>query len=156
MVETDLQKEYKRKKKINYLLFYLLSYVGPFVYFATKLGITKETTSLVFPVVLIGFLGIVRLGVDIPSWVGTWEPSLKKGLIKAIPKLLLFILLITMGLTLRYMLLRSINLAFNTYFETVLVLFGGMAAGAIFEAIHLKYKELYLISKGYVLGVVNK
>jgi hypothetical protein len=26
----------------------------------------------------------------------------------------------------------------------------------VFDAFHLKYKELYLISKGYVLGVVNK
>ena len=41
------------------------------------------------------------------------------------------------------------------YFETVLVLFGGIAVGSVIEAFHLKYKELDLIAKGY-LGVVNK
>lgn len=154
--DADKLKMYKKNKNKYYILFYLFSYVVPFVYFATKMGVTKEVTTLVVPVLITGMLGVMRLSMDIPSWVSTWEPSLKKGLIKASPKLLLFIVLMTLGLTLRYMLLHVIDVAFFTYFETVLVLFGGMAVGAIFGAYHLMYKELYLISKGYVLGTVNK
>jgi hypothetical protein len=156
MADSLEQKEYKRKKNRYYIIAYTLSYIVPFLYFFVKLGITKQTTSIIVPTVFIGFLGIMKLARDIPDWVKTWEPSLKKGLIKAIPKVLLFIILVTFGLTLRYMLIRSITVAFNTYFETVFVLFGGMALGAIFAAFHLKYKELYLMSKGYVLGTVNK
>jgi len=156
MTDTAIQKEHKKKKNLYYLAAYTLSYIFPFTYFIIKLGVTEEVTKIVMPVVFIGFLGIIKLGIDIPGWVGTWEPSLKKGMVKAIPKLLLFMLLITLGLTLKYMLLQTIDLAFFTYFETVIVLFGGIALGSIFEAYHLKYKELYLVSKGYVLGVVNK
>lgn len=158
MADTQEQKELKKKKNIHYILAYGIGYVFPFVYFAIKLGITKEetVTKFMMPVLLIGFIGIMKLATDIPQWVKTWEPSFTKGIIKAIPKILLFILLMTMGLTLKFMLERQIQLAFNTYFETVLVFFGGLSVGSIFEAFHLKYKELYLISKGYVLGVVNK
>lgn len=154
-MDTAKQKEWKQKKNMFYLLFYLFSYILPFTYFVIKMGVTKESTTVVMPVVFIGFIGILKLGMDIPSWVATWEPSLKKGLIKAIPKLLLFIVLMTLGLTLKYMLIKTIDVAFFTYFETVIVLFGGMAIGAIFGAYHLKYKEKYLMSKGYVLGTIN-
>ena len=156
MTDTEKQAYYKKQKNLYYIIAYIIGYVLPFAYFAIKMGVTKEVTTIVVPTVMVGFVGIIKLGVDIPSWVATWEPSLKKGMVKAVPKVLLFILLITLGLTLRYMLMRSIDLAFFTYFETVMVLFGGLALGSVFEAYHLKYKELYLISKGYVLGVVNK
>lgn len=145
-----------RRRYIYYWIELLFSYGFPFVYFFIKLGITKQATKLVMPVVLIGLLAVIRLAADLPRWVATWQPSFKKGLVKAAPKLLLFIMLITLGLTLKYILARQINLAFLTYFETVFVLFGGMAVGSIFGAYHLKYKELDMIAKGYVLGVVNR
>lgn len=152
----------KDKSRLNklknryYWLSFLISYVFPFIYFFTKLGITKQSTKLVMPVVIIGIIAILKLASDIPKWVSTWEPSFKKGIVKSIPKFLIFIVLITLGLTLKYIMQRSIDIALTSYFETVLVLFGSMCLGSIFEAYHLKYKELYLISKGYVLGVVNK
>ncbi len=155
-MDTEVQKNYLLYRNMYYLLFFLISYVFPFTYFFIKLGITKQSTTIVLPVVIIGVLGVMKLAGDIPDWISTWQPSFKKGLVKAIPKLLLFITLITLGLTLRHILIHKIEVAFTSYFETVLVLFGGMAIGSIFEAYHLKYKELYLISKGYVLGVVNK
>jgi hypothetical protein len=74
----------------------------------------------------------------------------------AIPKLLLFIILIFVGIVLKWLIERQLEASFFTYFETVIVLFGGQAIGAIIEAFHLKYYQLDLIAKGYVLGVVNK
>lgn len=145
-----------KKRIIFYWVSFLISYVFPFVYFLIKLGITQQTTRIVMPVLFLGLLAVGKLAVDLPRLVATWEPSFKKGLVKAIPKLLLFIILMTLGLSLKYVIENAIDVAFNTYFETVLVLFGSMAIGSFFEAHHLKYKELYLISKGYVLGVVNK
>ena len=153
---TPEQKNLKKQKNMYYAISYAVSYIFPFTYFLIKLGVTEQVTKIVMPVLFIGFLGISKLALDIPGWISTWEPSLKKGLFKAIPKLLLFVVLITLGLTLKYMIESAIDVAFFTYFETVIVLFGGMALGSIFEAYHLMYKELYLISKGYVLGVVNK
>lgn len=147
---------YFKQRVLYYWLAFIASYVFPFTYFFIKLGITKQATKLVLPVVLILALGVIKLASDIPKWVSTWKPSFRKGLIKAIPKLLLFIFLITIGLTLKHMLQRQIEIAFTAYFETVLVLFGGMSVGSIFEAYHLKYKELSLLASGYVLGVVNK
>jgi cation transport ATPase len=141
---------------LYYWIAFTLSYIFPFVYFLVKLGITKTSTTVVLPTLFLGIIAIVKLAIDIPKWVETWRPSFKKGLIKALPKLCLFIILITLGLTLRYMINNAIQIAFSVYFETVLVLFGGMAVGSIFEAYHLKYKELDLINKGYVLGVVRK
>jgi len=149
---------YNTLKNRYYWLAFLCGYAFPFVYFFIKLGFTDATITnkLVIPTIIVGTLGIVKLASDLPRWVSTWEPSFIKGLVKAVPKILLFIVLITLGLTLKYVLENSIEVAFAAYFETVLVLFGGMSVGSIFEAYHLKYKELYLISKGYVLGVVNK
>ena len=144
------------KRVLFYWLSFSVSYVFPFLYFLIKLGITQQKTTIVIPVVIIGFMGILRLSSDIPRWVGSWKPSFGKGLIKAIPKILLFIILITLGLTLKTIITREIEIKFAMYFETVLVLFGGIAVGSVIEAFHLKYKELDLIAKGYVLGVVNK
>lgn len=147
---------YNMLRLLYYWIAFTLSYIFPFVYFLVKLGITKTSTTVVLPTLFLGIIAIVKLAIDIPKWVETWKPSFKKGLIKALPKLCLFIILITLGLTLRYMINNAIQIAFAVYFETVLVLFGGMAVGSIFEAYHLKYKELDLIDKGYVLGVVRK
>lgn len=147
---------YVRLRNGYYWLAFLTSYIFPFVYFLIKLGITQQSTKVVMPGVVILILAVTKIGVDIPKWVSTWQPSFLKGLVQALPKILLFIVLITLGLVLKYVLERQIEVAFASYFETVLVLFGGMSIGSIFEAFHLKYKELYLISKGYVLGVVNK
>lgn len=147
---------YYMLRLLYYWIAFTLSYIFPFVYFLVKLGITKTSTTVVLPTLFLGIIAIVKLAIDIPKWVETWKPSFKKGLIKALPKLCLFIILITLGLTLRYMINNAIQIAFSVYFETVLVLFGGLAVGSIFEAFHLKYKELDLIDKGYVLGVVRK
>lgn len=147
---------YYMLRLLYYWIAFILSYIFPFVYFLVKLGITKTSTTVVLPTLFLGIIAIVKLAIDIPKWVETWQPSFKKGLIKALPKLCLFIILITLGLTLRYMINNAIQIAFSVYFETVLVLFGGIAVGSIFEAYHLKYKELDLIDKGYVLGVVRK
>lgn len=147
---------YYMLRLLYYWIAFILSYIFPFVYFLVKLGITKTSTTVVLPTLFLGIIAIVKLAIDIPKWVETWQPSFKKGLIKALPKLCLFIILITLGLTLRYMINNAIQIAFSVYFETVLVLFGGIAVGSVFEAYHLKYKELDLIDKGYVLGVVRK
>jgi hypothetical protein len=141
-----------------YWIAFAIGYALPFVYFAVKLGFTTESVSskIVMPVLIVGTLGALKLSSDLPRWVSTWEPSLLKGLVKASPKILLFIVLITLGLTLKYVIENAIDVAFTAYFETVIVLFGSMAVASVFDAFHLKYKELYLLSKGYVLGVVNK
>ena len=150
------QKLYRTRKNLFYWVAFACGYIFPFVYFLIKLGLTQSTTKIVLPVMIVMLLAVLKLGADLPKWVSTWEPSIWKGIVKAIPKFLLFIVLITMGLALKYIIERQVQLAFATYFETVLVLFGGMSVGAVFEAYHLYYKELYLISKGYVLGVVNR
>jgi len=150
------QNLYRTRKNLFYWIAFGCGYVFPFVYFLIKLGITQSTTKIVLPVLIVLIFAVLKLSADLPKWVSTWEPSLWKGIIKVTPKLLLFVVLITLGLVLKYVIERQIQLAFVTYFETVLVLFGGMSVGAIFEAYHLMYKELYLISKGYVLGVVNR
>lgn len=156
MATREQELLYRKRKNQFYWLAYLFSYILPFTYFAVKLGLTQEVTKIVMPTVIVGLLGILRLSSDIPRWVSTWEPSFAKGLVKGIPKIILFVILITLGLTLKYVMERTFTLGFEAYFETVIVLFGGSAVGAIFEAYHLKYKELYLLAKGYVLGVVNK
>ena len=99
---------------------------------------------------------IIRLCIAIPGWVATWRTSFVKGIIKSIPVYLLFITLITLGLTFKYLLEQQITIAFTLYFEVILVLFGSLCVASVFNALHLKYKELDLIEKGYVLGVVNK
>jgi hypothetical protein len=149
---------YAKLKNTYYWIGFLIGYVLPFAYFAIKLGFTEASVSsrLVMPTIIVGTIGIIKLASDIPQWVSAWEPSLFKGLVKASPKILLFIVLITLGLTLKYVIENAIDVAFTSYFETVIVLFGSMAVASVFDAFHLKYKELYLLSKGYVLGVVNK
>ena len=156
MVTPAEQRLYQTRKNLFYWIAFACSYGFPFIYFLIKLGITENTTKIVMPVMIVAIFAVLKLSADIPKWVSTWEPSIWKGIVKAIPKFRLFIVLITFGITLKYIIERQIQLAFTTYFETVLVLFGGMSVGAIFEAYHLYYKELYLISKGYVLGVVNQ
>ena len=147
---------YRALKNKYYWLAFLFSYVFPFVYFFIKLGITRQSTEIVMPVVLVAVFAVVKLASDIPVWVEGWQPSVKKGLVRAIPKFALFIVLITLGLTLKYVLEKQMEVAFASYFETIFVLFGGMCVGAVFDAYHRMYRELYQISLGYVLGVVNK
>ena len=156
MATPEEQRIYRTRRYLFYWVAFTCSYIFPFAYFAIKTGITQSTTKLAMPIMVVLILSVLKLGGDLPKWTATWEPSVGKGLLRAIPKFLMFIVLITLGVFLKYIIERQVVIAFFTYFETVLVLFGGMCAGAIFEAYHLKYKELFLLSKGYVLGVVNK
>ena len=64
--------------------------------------------------------------------------------------------MITFGLVLKYLLENSIVVSLNLYFEVVLVVFGSLCVSSVFKALHQKYKELDLLSKGYTLGVVNR
>lgn len=143
------------KRYLYWWLSFIIGYVFPFVYFFAKLGITKTATSIVMPVVLIGIVGVLKLCSAIPEWISTWRPSVVKGLLKAIPIYLLFICLITFGLVLKHMLENQIIVAFGSYFEMVLVIFGSLSVSGVLGAFHQKYKELDLLSKGYTLGVVN-
>lgn len=144
------------KRYLFFWLSYTIGYLTPLIYFLVKLGITKKATSIVMPVVLLALLAIIKLSSAIPKWIQTWKPSFVKGLVKAIPVYLLFICLTTIGLTLKVMLEQQIIATFNLYFEVVFVVFGSLCIAGIFDALHLKYKELDMIEKGYVLGVVNK
>lgn len=145
-----------QKRVLYYWLALVVGYVFPFVYFLIRTGVTQQRTTIVFPIILISILAVFKISTDVSGWTKSWKPSIGKGLVKAIPKLLLFILLITFGLALKYIIERQLEVAFHMYFETVLVVFGSIAVASIIEAVHLKYKELDLIEKGYVLGVVNK
>lgn len=147
---------YMKERVLYYWLGFSCSYLFPFLYFFIKLGITRQATRIVMPTILIGIFALLKLSSDIPRWVSSWRPSFLKGIVKAIPTFLLFIVLVTLGLTLRTAIQTQMQIAFFTYFETVLVLFGGACVGKVFNALHLKYLELDLIAKGYVLGVVNK
>lgn len=144
------------KRYLFFWLSYTIGYLTPLIYFLVKLGITKKATSIVMPVVLLALLAIIKLSSAIPKWVHTWKPSFVKGLVKAIPVYLLFICLTTIGLTLKVMLEQQIIATFNLYFEVVFVVFGSLCIAGVFDALHLKYKELDMMEKGYVLGVVNK
>ncbi len=145
-----------QKRVLYYWMSLVVGYIFPFVYFLIRTGVTQQKTVIVFPIILIGILAVFKISADISSWTKTWKPGIGKGLVKSIPKFLLFILLITFGLALKYIIERQLEVAFHMYFETVLVVFGSIAVASIIEAVHLKYKELDLIEKGYVLGVVNK
>lgn len=143
----------------RYLFFWLafaIGYMFPFVYFICKLGVTKSSTSVVIPVLFLGIVGVIRLCLAIPGWVATWKPSVTKGIIKSIPIYLITILLITLGLVLKVVATKQIDIAFSSYFEFVIVFFGALCVASIFSALHEKYRELDLIDKGYVLGTVNK
>ena len=154
-----MEKEYGKRRILFYWLSVGTSFGLPITYYAFKLGLTQVTepsTVIVLPIILLAFLGILRIGMDIPAWVANWQPSFAKGLIRAIPTILLFVGLITIGLTLQYVIKNQPELPFAPYYEAVITLFGSRSIGSIFEAFHLKYKELDLVSKGYALGVVRK
>lgn len=155
MANTTVEHLYT-KRIVTYWLAVAVGYIFPFVYFFITAGATKQASKWVMPTLIAGIFLVMKLTTDIKDWVDSWRPSLTKGLIMALPKLLLFGILISMGLTLKWVIERQIEASFYTYFETVIVLFGGQSIGAIIWAFHLKYKQLDLISKGYVLGVVNK
>jgi hypothetical protein len=149
------QVNYAARRVTYYWLSLVSSYGFPIAYFGVKLGFTKESTSIVMPLIMMIGLVAIRIGMDIPIWIRSWRPSFMKGMLRAIPILILFIVLITLGLTLKYMLDNQVTLSFVPYFETVLVVFGSMSVGSIINALHLKNKELDMIAKGYVLGTIN-
>lgn len=145
-----------RKRYLFFWLYYAIGYIFPLVYFICKLGVTKEITSVVLPVLFIAVIAVFKLCTAIPAWVSTWRPGVTKGILYSIPTYLLFILLITIGLTLKYVVEKQVEFAFALYFEVVLVVFGSLCVASIPHALHLKYKELDLIDKGFVLGTVRK
>jgi hypothetical protein len=93
------------------------------------------------PILILAFLGVIRIAMDVPAWIANWQPSFAKGLLKALPTLLLFGMLITIGLTLQYVIETQPALPFGVYFEAVLTLFGSLSVGSVLEAFHLKFKE---------------
>lgn len=145
-----------KKRYIFFWLSFLVSYAVPIIYFATKYGLTKQKVAILLPILVLALFGVIKLGISFKSFVDTWRPSIFKGLLLATPKILLFIILITFGVVLQDLLKKQINVSLYLYFETVITMLGSNCVGSILEAFHLKYKELDLISKGYVLGVVNK
>jgi len=110
---VEQQKEFKKLKNKYYILAILVSYGIPIVYFSLKYGITKEVTQVVTPLVFSILLLAIKMSLDIPSWVGTWEPSFKKGLIRDLPKIVVFLFLITLGVQHRYKLKNPIDVAFK-------------------------------------------
>lgn len=155
MTQEEAKKLYL-KRVLTYWASLILGYVFPLIYFYISAGIKRETTKFIVPTLIAGIFLVIKLVSDIPKWTSTWRPSFWKGLLVAVPKFLIFIILITLGLALKFVIEKQIEAHFYTYFETVIVLFGGQSAGAIVGALHLKYKQLDMIDKGYVLGVVNK
>ena len=143
------------KRYVYWWLSFLTGYIFPFVYFLVKLGITKNATTIVLPVVILGIAALLKLCDAIPKWIATWRPSIAKGLIKSIPIFLLFICLVTFGVVFKYMLENQFTVAFGSYFEVVFIVFGSLSVSAVLSAFHQKYKEQDLLNKGYVLGVVN-
>jgi hypothetical protein len=144
------------KRVISYWLAFAVGYLFPLLYFYISAGITKQSTKFVMPTLIAGIFLVSKLTSDIKQWTRTWQPSLAKGLLIALPKLILFMILISVGLVLKWLVENQIEATFFVYFETVIVLFGGQAIGAVIGAFHLKYYQLDLIAKGYVLGVVNQ
>lgn len=155
MADTTVKNLYA-KRVVTYWLAVAVGYIFPFVYFFISAGVMKQSTKWVMPTLIAGIFLVAKLTRDIPEWVESWQPSFWKGMLIATPKFLLFAILISLGLTLKWVIEKQLETSFYTYFETVIVLFGGQSIGAIIGAFHLKYKQLDLISKGYVLGVVNK
>ena len=152
----EIDKSYTMKRYIFFWITYAIQYLFPTIFYSIRLGITKQKVALVIPVVILMFLAVLKLALSIPSFVASWKPSIKKGLILAIPKFLLFICLMTLGVSLQYLLKKQIELSMYNYFECIIVVFGAACVASVFGALHLKYKELDLIQHGYVLGVVNK
>lgn len=145
-----------KQRYLYFWLYYAIGYIFPVVYFFCKLGITKKASSIVMPVILLAFVAIIKLCTVLPSWVSTWRPSFVKGLLYSLPTYLLFITLVTFGLVLKYILETQIAIAFTLYFEVVFVLFGSLCIASIPKALHIKYRELDLMDKGYTLGVLRK
>lgn len=143
------------KRVLFYWLSFTIGYVFPFVYFLITAGYTKQSSKWVLPTFIAGIFLVIKLSSDIPNWTKTWRPSFWKGMLQSLPKLLLFIILMTIGIVLEWAMKAHIEMAFYLYFESVIVLFGGQALGSIVGAFHLKYMQLDMIAKGYVLGVVN-
>lgn len=153
-----------KKRYLYFWIYMVIGYIFPLVYYWIKISSSKQIEikgkavpiSILMPIAFIGFVLVIKLCQVVPEWVKTWKPSFKKGIIKAIPIYLLTTVLITLGTTLKTLFKESIELAFTSYFEFVFVFFGALCIASVFNAMHLKYKELDLIEKGYVLGVVNK
>lgn len=145
-----------KKRYIYFWLYYAIGYIFPIIYFLCKLGITQKVTTIVMPILFLAVIAVFKLCTAIPSWVSTWQPSVLKGILYSIPIYLLFIVLITIGFTLKYVVSAQIEAAFTLYFEVVFVLFGSLCVASIPHALHIKYKELDLIDKGFVLGTVRK
>jgi len=146
----------EKKRYLFYWLSFIVGYIFPFIYYICRLGITKKRTTIVIPILFIAIVILIKLCRDIPKWTHTWKPSFWKGIVRSIPIYLTTIILITFGLTLKVLLKKEIELAFNSYFEFVLVFFGALCISTTLEAYHLKYKELDMLDKGYVMGTVNK
>lgn len=144
------------KRIVTYWISIAIGYVFPFIYFFITAGIKRQATRWVLPTLIAGIFLVIKLMMDIPKWTETWRPTFWKGLLMGAPKILLFVILMSVGGVLQWVLKHQIQLAMRTYFITILVLFGSQSLGAIVYAFHLKYKQLDLIERGYVLGVVNK
>lgn len=159
MADKETKKEKWSKLYIKRVVFYWVAvavgYVFPLLYFIITAGVQKQVTRFVLPTLIVGIILVVKLMTDIPKWTKTWKPSVWKGLLQGLPQILLFIILITLGLILKGVAEQQIEIAFRQYFETVGVVFGSQALGAILNAFHLKYKQLDLLEKGYVLGTIN-
>lgn len=154
-----MAKEVKRlslRRYLSYWLGVLVGYGFPLVYFMVQAGVMRQANKIVMPTLIAGIFLVIRLSRDVPEWTRTWQPSMKKGLVLALPKIVMFVILVSLGLALKWIVERQIEASFFTYFETVFVIFGGQAVGAIIDAYHLKYKQLSLIESGYVMGVVNR
>lgn len=147
----------EKKRYIYFWSYFIVGYVLPLLYYIVKLGVTKTKTSttLVMPVLLILVVGVIKLSSVIPEWVKTWKPSFIKGIIASIPIYLITIILITCGLVIKTIMEKQITIAFNYYFEFILVFFGALCISSVLKALHLKYRQLDLIDKGYVLGTIN-
>lgn len=149
-------KNYYIRRVMYYWISFIVGYVFPFVYFLIRSGVTKQSTKIVMPTLIAGIFLVMRLTRDIPEWTRDWQPSFWKGLLIGLPKIILFLILMAIGGVLSWVLKQQIETAMYTYFEVISVMFGAQSVAAVINAFHLKYKQLDLIEKGYVLGVVNK
>ena len=145
----------KLRRYIYFWLSFFCAYIMPFIVFAVTLGVFHKTNAIVIPTVLVLILGVIKLMTAIPAWVSTWEPSILKGLIKETPKIIILLI----ALTIAVMLSKDIKINALIALDNLIVLsivIAFVIVGSVFEAFHMKYKELYLLDSGYVLGTVNK
>lgn len=141
------------KRVLFYWLSFIVGYLAPLITFIVMFGVGKEKVSfrLTFPVLIAAVFLLIKVMIDLPKWTKTWQPSFAKGLVIGLPKIFIFGLLIMI-----YIIVRKEAAAFFTTIDTtVFVLSGCQIAGAILNAFHIKYKQLDLIEKGYVLGSIN-